>query len=289
MRCGVLFCGDLMFSKNFLFLISAINSLAQKLPTVNSLTKYPSILTYHSLGQRGVLNEEIQVPFPLDADVLLTEKIDGTNARIIILEDGSYLLGSREELLYASGDLLYNTDMGIVDTIRNTLPMGAVPEFLDSLGISFTSDIIVLFMEVFGHGIQKAGQGYSGGKPIKSLRLFDVARIPQADFWEQLVEKTPAEAAAWRDAGGQSFVSTDELAKMSGIDKVPVVGSVAGKDLPVSCEATLRFLNEWTPESRCLLGEKPCRSEGLVLRTKDRKSIAKVRFEDYERTMRARK
>lgn len=51
--------------------------------------------------------------------VTLTEKVDGTNSRIIVLPDGSYLIGSREELLYARGDLIGNPALGIVDALRD--------------------------------------------------------------------------------------------------------------------------------------------------------------------------
>ena len=30
---------------------------------LNSLTKYPSILTYHALGEKGILQETVQIPF----------------------------------------------------------------------------------------------------------------------------------------------------------------------------------------------------------------------------------
>jgi len=49
------------------------------LAKLNSLTKYPSILTYHALGDKGILQETVQVPF--DGRVIGTEKVDGTNRR----------------------------------------------------------------------------------------------------------------------------------------------------------------------------------------------------------------
>ena len=30
---------------------------------LNSMTKYPSILTYHALGDKGVLQDAVQIPF----------------------------------------------------------------------------------------------------------------------------------------------------------------------------------------------------------------------------------
>ncbi|MBW4637687.1 MAG: hypothetical protein KME05_05520 [Gloeocapsa sp. UFS-A4-WI-NPMV-4B04] len=54
------------------------------------MTKYPSIPTYHPLGNKGVLLEEA-VSF--EGEVVLTEKIDATNSRIILLPNGNFVLG----------------------------------------------------------------------------------------------------------------------------------------------------------------------------------------------------
>lgn len=61
---------------------------AADLRAVNSLTKYPSIPTYHALdpGNGGLLDDAI----PFMGRVIGTEKVDGTNARIILLQDGNY-------------------------------------------------------------------------------------------------------------------------------------------------------------------------------------------------------
>ncbi len=56
---------------------------------LNTATKYPSILTYHNLGEKGSLVEshvEDKVFESFD-ECYITEKIDGTNARIIFTED----------------------------------------------------------------------------------------------------------------------------------------------------------------------------------------------------------
>src|SRR5262245_22884963 len=88
------------------------------LAKLNSLTKYPSILTYHTLDPRnGGLLEEVTA---FVGTVIGTEKVDGTNSRVICLPDGCYLLGSREELLYAKGDLIGNPSLGIVDGLKET-------------------------------------------------------------------------------------------------------------------------------------------------------------------------
>jgi hypothetical protein len=84
---------------------------------INTATKYPSIATYHEID-KGILKEGTATVFPQGSTVIGTEKVDGTNARIVFLPDGNYLIGSREELLYAGGDLIHNPSQGIVDALR---------------------------------------------------------------------------------------------------------------------------------------------------------------------------
>ena len=50
---------------------------------LNSATKYPSIPTYHALGERGMLLDE-HASFD-GQSILATEKVDGTNSRTIRL------------------------------------------------------------------------------------------------------------------------------------------------------------------------------------------------------------
>src|SRR6188768_1972097 len=75
------------------------------LAALNTATKYPSIPTYHKFGEKGRLTEELNVIFK--GAVIGTEKIDGTNTRIILPPGNDYIIGSREELLFSGGDLLY--------------------------------------------------------------------------------------------------------------------------------------------------------------------------------------
>src|SRR3954468_7220706 len=86
------------------------------LAKLNSLTKYPSIPTYHALGEKGRLSESVLVRF--EGECIATEKIDGTNARLICTPEG-VLAGSREDLLWATGDLIHNPAMGIVAALRD--------------------------------------------------------------------------------------------------------------------------------------------------------------------------
>jgi hypothetical protein len=84
---------------------------------VNSATKYPSIATYHVLKGRGNLTESRSCTF--GNACLVTEKVDGANARIVFFaSSGDYLIGSREELLHAKGDRIANPSMRVVEATR---------------------------------------------------------------------------------------------------------------------------------------------------------------------------
>lgn len=82
---------------------------------LNSATKYPSIETYHRL-EKGILQEEAT----LFEDLTIgTEKVNGTNGRIVFMPDGKdYCIGSREHLLYAKGDRVIRTTEGIVAALK---------------------------------------------------------------------------------------------------------------------------------------------------------------------------
>lgn len=252
------------------------------LAKLNSATKYPSILTYHEMGDRGRLNPVVQVPFPAGEMIYVTEKVDGTNGRVIVLPQSAqiehyfprgYLIGSREELLSAQGDLVYAPDYRIVETLRPVAD--ALRGHLDL--------IFVFFFEVYGGDLPAAKQ-YTSTKAV-SLRIFDVARVPL-----EVLEKPVAQIASWRDHGGQDFLTEEGLGAQtrSFAGKGVVVGRVPAlaeiPSLPTDVGATYEWLRNFE-KSRCDLGGGKSLAEGVVVRTADRKAIAKIRFEDYERTL----
>jgi len=161
---------------------------------LNSMTKYPSILTYHKLGEKGRLLDEVQVEF--DCPVIVTEKIDGVNARIILFPDGFYIIGSREELLYGRGDLIGNPQLGIVDELKPVAQNLTTPNVLT-----------VCYFEVYGGSVTKNSKQYTNEKRM-GHRLFDIVEIPNFEYFYHL----PIEQiASWRDNGGQKFLSESEL------------------------------------------------------------------------------
>jgi len=242
---------------------------------LNSITKYPSIPTYYALGDRGGLREEVQVPFS-GRDVG-TEKVDGTNCRLVFVPDGSAIVGSREDLLWERRDLIGNPAMGIVEAVRD-----AVGRLHGRL--CRPDRVAVYYVEVFGRNVGGAARQYTREGKL-GFRLFDAALIQ--DFEEVL--GWPAERVAhWRDHGGQPYLDADGLARAAaeaGFDPVPALLDLDAAQLPAGLEETHRFLLGCGP-SRCKLDEgAEGIPEGVVIRSPDRSRIAKLRREDYERTL----
>ncbi|QLY33139.1 RNA ligase family protein [Nocardia huaxiensis] len=245
------------------------------LNAVNSATKYPSIATYHQLGERGALTD---VATPFTGTVIGTEKVDGTNSRVISLPDGTWLLGSREELLCAKGDLIGNPAQGIVAALR---------EFADGLEPA-RGVVRVHYLELYGGKITAASKQYTGARSV-GYRLFDMIELHD---YESILAMAPAEISAWRESGGQPFLPESALtaaADQAGLELTPRLFALNATDLPTEIEATRDFLTTHLPTTRCALDDAAAgHPEGIVLRTADRSVIAKARFEDYDRTLRRR-
>lgn len=239
------------------------------LPVVNTATKYPEILTYHGLGERGRLTSEVT---RFDGKAVLTEKVDGTNIRVVKDLYGDWVIGSREELLTAKGDRVANQFQGVVEAL------GDLPDRLPS---PFGA-IRVYFLEVYGGRIGGNAKQYSRTGQT-SFRLFDVATVPiEALLWP--VEKV----STWRKSGGQEWMSWDMLQALvggiDGLEMVPTLGTAFGTDLPTEHENTLDWLKRYLPTTRVGLDANG-QSEGIVLRTEDRSVIRKARIQDYMRTL----
>lgn len=245
-----------------------------QLRALASLTKYPSIETFHSMGERGRLTEEHSLP---RSEVIVTEKVDGTNAGIVFLGD-EFLIRSREEWLTYSGDVIRNPQMGIVETL---LPLG------QRIAAERPDDgaVIVLFGEVYGGNVGASARNYSS-RGARGFRLFDVIRY-EPGFLATHLERPIDEIAAWREAGGQVFADEHVLTALASDWNLPIVPRVAKWELSGSqpIAAMYERLASAIDLTGCSLDGTAGRAEGLVLRTRDRLWIRKVRFEDYRRTL----
>jgi len=247
------------------------------LDRLNSATQYPSIETYHQLDPKtgGLL----EVATPFEGEVLLTEKVDGAGGRIILMPDGDYFIGSRQEILYARGDRIINPTSSIVETL---LPITERLERLDS-----TDQFLqVLYLEVYGHMIGANGKHYTSTKQV-GQRLFDLAFIPL-----NVLEMERERIASWRQHGGQRWATEAVLTRCAAAENLeltPRLGTVAGEGLPTTIDDMHKFLSAMLPMTLVALDEGAgLRSEGIVLRSNDRTTIAKARFQNYERTIRLR-
>jgi hypothetical protein len=246
------------------------------LAKLNSLTKYPSIPTYHTMGDKGALVDEV-ISLP-DKAIFATEKVDGTNSRIICLPDETFLIGSREELLHARGDVIWNPALGIVDALQQ-----AAERLLTDCRDAFGDAIWVFYSEVFGGKVTANSKQYTGERRI-GWRLFDVVRLHD---YRQLFAQSIDEIARWRDNGGQPFLAEAEL--KAGIAKwgFELTPRIPIDAVPTGHADVLAWLQRVVPRTQCSLDGKGLgRAEGVVVRTCDRSTIFKIRFEDYERHLR---
>lgn len=251
----------------------------------NSLTKYPSIFTYHQLGERGRLNDVLTESkgFSESDDVFVYEKVDGENSRIILFKNDynevDYLIGSREELLYAKGDRISN-------------PYGNIAEFLKPLAEKVTADVFsqgdwaltVIYQESYG-GKTKASKNYSDRR-TQGYRVFDVFSLDK-DELDRLLELSQEKIAEWRDHGNQPFYNEIEkkrFVERMDLQSAPLLETIKGPQFPTSLESTYSYLKRF--ENTQVGIEATGKSEGIIVRTTDRKQIRKIRFEDYERTFR---
>ncbi len=240
---------------------------------INSLTKYPSILTLHKLGQKGRLTDELTTP--IDGEQLFaTEKIDGTNVRIICLGD-EYLMGSREFILHYCTDLFFDPAQGIVDGLKDL-----------KVKIPKTSELTVIYGELFGGKVSSNSKQY--GMDKLGFRVFDIAVFDDLSILDQNLE----DISRWRErdtAGGilygQNFLSRDVLNTYATVfDIVPSVPFDLGD---LSHRTILDNLRTFIPETNVALSSSAMKKpEGIVLRNNSRTKIVKVRYEDYERTLR---
>lgn len=255
------------------------------LEKLNSMTKYPSILTFHELAENkkhGLKNEVIPTSsFDEEESVYLYEKIDGENARIILVSDGEnidYFIGSRKELLHAKGD-------------RISIPTGNIANYFKPIAkeleerIKGKKGVLVIYFESYGGTLPKAKQ-YTNDKSQYG-RVFDAFRLSLDQFYE-LLKKEKHEIASWRDNGGQPYLSCSEreaLIEDLGLTAAPLLGKIKGKDIPTDVLETRSWMEPFK-ETKVGINHNGS-SEGVIARTHDRKKIAKIRFEDYNKTLRA--
>lgn len=281
-------------------------SLAAQSPAqLNSLTKYPSILTLHALGERGRLTASLTTPALFEQPMTATEKIDGTSARLLVFADGSYLVGSRENLLTVSGDLFFDPAVGIVEGLRRMVfpqfanASGHLPALAYSVGTAAPAPLTVIYGEFYGGKVTASSKHYALPEQV-GFRVFDVAVFADSVSLAEQLTADVRELSTWRESEtpvglryGQPFLSEPELAAyllqvgLPGVPQLPLFSITAAE---ASHEQVLGWLRQHIPHTQASLPglQAPGHAEGAILRTADRSAIVKIRFEDYERTLNQR-
>ena len=138
---------------------------------LNTFTKYPSILTLHELGNKGVLLDSLTTNIE-NEKLFATEKIDGTNVRILIMGD-EFCIGSRENLIHYKGEMFYGTDLGIVEGLYS-LFNNKFPEYY-----SKDFPLCVIYGELYGG---KIGKSKNYGQDKLGFRIFNVVDYKKSDM-----------------------------------------------------------------------------------------------------------
>ena len=256
------------------------------LKALNSMTKYPSILTYHNLGDKGSLVDSLVEDTKFgDRDVYITEKIDGTNSRAVIFTDNTgsvedYLIGSREDLLHAKGDRIIIDTLGIVANMKDIV---AAIELLGENKLE-PNKMYCVYGETYGGKIN-AHKQYSGHNAF-GLRIFDMFKM-DIEKVKEMVEWDAAVISSWREHAGQPFVSVDELEEFCNeyfLVRVPYLKVIKGTEIPETLQGVWDWMQAYKNSVAAIDANALGMSEGIVVRYSDRSLIRKIRFEDYMRT-----
>jgi hypothetical protein len=205
------------------------------------IIRYPKITTLYSRDSEtfGVIPGEFRKEeFRLVRTWLVTEKIDGTNIRVILHPNGDIDLRGRTE--------------------RSEIPNSLTGKFLTT----FTEDVmygtfnknpdtglyptIVLFMEGYGERIQKGGGNYRKGV---SFRIFDIwidgwwlqyqsvvsiaksLDVNMAPYITTITDWLPTDRGELEDVAGYSIVAKEDKAHVGVVPE----GIVARTD-PILCD-----------------------------------------------------
>ena len=254
---------------------------------LNSLTKYPSIPTFHEVDAKtGMLDGSKPVDFGGQL-VSVTEKIDGTNARIIVFPNKRFVIGSRENLLACNRDWILNPEFGIVKELWDTASDLASQASLEDLFVR------VYFFEVYGGRVGQEWKSYNKSGETFGHRMFDVIELSD-ELTTELMSQPREHIASWRQHGGQPFVGWDrmlEIAQEANLQRVPTIEhridprGIAFDGL----QHTLTTLEGWFPGGSEAVLESGAqnRPEGVVFKSLNNPRVtAKLRFQDYRGTIR---
>ena len=203
--------------------------------------------------------------------------MDGTNTRILI-NGKDFIIGTREELLYAKGDRIVNPAMGVCPYL---IPI--IEELVENLCLT-DDQVMIFYGEAYGGKITKASREYTTSQQI-GFRVFDILQLSASELTDLMTQSVDA-LALWRDQGKKPFLNEETLIQTLtdlNLERVPSLFTLTAQELPTEITSTYEFL---FPHKETRVGlDCTGKSEGLIVRSADRQFIAKLRFEDYERTL----
>ena len=149
--------------------------------------KYHKIETLFNRDDKFKVTDEIRLPeFKNIKNWLITEKIDGTNIRVIFTPDDKLIFRGRTDNASIPTFLL--------EELQNMFTVEKIKSILDNP----IEQGLCLYGEGYGAKIQKGGGNYNKGN---SFRLFDI----------------------WIDGCWLEWDSVEEIAKQLGVKTVPVI------------------------------------------------------------------
>lgn len=260
---------------------------------LNSITKYPSILTYHNLGQRGSLVDSLVEGkcFDKHRSVYITEKIDGTNSRIVFSTNSNgevddYIIGSREDFLFAKGDRIVNPALGIVKNMKNIADVIVLFGEDKNYANLKPDSIYCVYGETYGGKINGAKQYSAHGN--YDVRIFDMWHMTKKEL-EIILDMDIEQISSWREHGGQPYVHVDilgEFCEKFHMTRVPYIEIASGNDIPLDLQGVWDWMQKYSKSVATIDNGALGLSEGVVVRYADRSLIRKIRFEDYTKTKR---
>lgn len=248
---------------------------------LNTLTKYPSILTLHKLGKKNILLDELTTNIE-DEEMYATEKIDGTSIRLLFYGN-ERIVGTRENLFTYDGSDFINIPKDFFSSVEFVRPFFEKQKWNKRF---LTEKLTVIYGELYGANIGSNSKNY--GLEKTGFRLFDVAVYEDLSILEMDRDKI----SKWREREtengiiyGQKFLTRSEIeSQFSDFELVPTIDFDLGD---FSHRTVLDSLNKFIPQTTVALSiNASLKSEGVVLRNQSRSKIVKVRFEDYQRTLR---
>ena len=240
-----------------MILLSALDDLVDQctFEKIEALTRYPQILSFHKIENNLATNQLNELPdnyqplptHPEKLDIVIQEKIQGTNCRIIIF-DTDFFIGTNDEIIYAKNDRIASSP--IVGPIINTLQ-----QFIQ-MNQGSLERMVVLYGQAFGKGLPNANRYTKNNQ--RAFRVFDGFSIPANDAVALCNNRSVEDIAIWVDNLQQSFFSIRTLKRFCdtfNINQVPILFSGTLDQVPTDKTELLRWTIQFA-DSKLVLDKK---------------------------------